>query len=139
MFTKLPHTINLLLSQLCLLVQWGWGSLEIGLCRMCSKSFPFFSAAILQNLTYFAHYCSHFSVSYLRGRVSRLPIQKCFPHGDRMAPFVFLQVPSTLGLQSAKNGCYSGTCIATFHSVLPCHMRSYKRLHNFSRQCPCST
>ena len=64
---------------------------------------------------------------------------KCFPHGDRMAPFVFLQVPSTLGLQSAKNGCYSETCIATFHSVLPCHMRSYKRLHNFSRQCPCST
>ena len=28
-----------------------------------------------------------------------------FPHGDRMAPFVILRVPSAFGLQSAKNGC----------------------------------
>ena len=33
-----------------------------------------------------------------------------------MAPFVFLWVPSALGL---KNGCYTGTSITTFHSVLP--------------------
>ena len=45
----------------------------------------------------------------------------CFPHGDRMAPFVFLRVLSTLGLQLAQNGCYTGTSIATFHSVLPFH------------------
>ena len=42
-----------------------------------------------------------------------------FPHGHRMAPFVFLQVPSALCLQSAKNGCYTGTSNATFHLVLP--------------------
>ena len=36
-----------------------------------------------------------------------------------MAPFVFLRVPSVFDLQSAKNGWYIGTSIATFHSVLP--------------------
>ena len=39
-----------------------------------------------------------------------------FPHGDRMAPFIFLRV---LEHKSAKNGCYTGTSITTFHSELP--------------------
>ena len=41
------------------------------------------------------------------------------PHGDRMATIVFLRVPSALGIQLAKNGCYTGTSIANFHLALP--------------------
>ena len=38
-----------------------------------------------------------------------------------MAPFVFCFFVGSehLGLQLAENGCYTGTSITTFHSVLP--------------------
>ena len=42
-----------------------------------------------------------------------------FAHGNRMAPCVFLQVPSALGIQTAKNRCYTGASVGKFHLVLP--------------------
>ena len=58
-----------------------------------------------------------------------------------MALFVFLQILSALGLQSYEwmprwNYC----CHFPFGpTILQCHACSYERLHNFSRQRPCST
>ena len=98
--------------------------LPIFLCCNSSKSDLFFLLAV-PILLIAARALAKTKCKLLRDRVSRLAIRKYvrFPHGDRMPPFVFLRVPSTLGLQSAKSGCYAGTSIATFHSVLPCRTR----------------
>ena len=98
--------------------------LPIFLCFNSSTSYLFFLLAV-PILPIAAHALAKTKCKLLRDRVSRLGIQKYvrFPHGDRMPSFVFLRVPSTLGLQSAKSGCYTGTSIATFHSVLPCRAR----------------
>ena len=70
---------------------------------MCSKRFLFFSAAIVQNFTHFAHYCSHFSAETMTCAFSLCGCpgwqheNAPFPHDGGVVPFVFLRVPSTLG------------------------------------------
>ena len=95
--------------------------LPIFLCCSSSKSYLFFLLAI-PILLIAAHALAKTKCKLLRDRVSRLGIRKYvrFPHCNRMPPFVVLRVPSTLGLQSAKSGCYTGTSL-----TMPC-VRSYK-------------
>ena len=99
--------------------------LPIFLCCNSSKSYLLCLLA-LPVLLNAAHALAKTKCKLLCDCISRLGIQQYVRilRGNRMLPIIFLRVPRTLGLQLANSGCYTGTSIATFHSmhsILPCH------------------